>query len=445
VLQDETLFMEVVNKPFWRHILKTTVVPFDVVDRNEFLTDLHQRIRTITYSPGVPRRFKVSQKRNGVARFIPMFQLADIAVYYFCVKLIEDEIAINRIPNTFGGWRLGNAFRRLERPELEEADPPEIEYGSLASLDPLAWRRHWTDYQKAAFNLSSDPNLHFFVNFDIANFYDSIKLDRLEALVRQVVSDAEKSSILDLLFFFLRNCNRSLLSYFPSSLGIPQDEVGDCSRLLANFYLQEYDEKMKEISDDYGASYLRYADDHIVGVRTRSDALELIYRSSRDLLTYGLNLNAHKVKIQTRQEFIDYWAFDIMNLLGDGEQRDVETALDLFIRRRADQIEFRQDTVIKRLLNGEHSEIAGAVPLMTEIILDPEHVSTFSEGYLAKLCGHQPTRAHREVCLGKLLDLSSQTIFSEYHLNLLRNAEGIGFNEDAVNRIKTNLTRVDSL
>ncbi len=40
--------------------------------------------------------------------------------------------------------------------------------------------------------------------------------------------------------------------------------LGDCSRILANFYLQDYDAYMKVECDGQAASYLRYADDQIM-------------------------------------------------------------------------------------------------------------------------------------------------------------------------------------
>jgi len=75
------------------------------------------------------------------------------------------------------------------------------------------------------------------------------------------VADKRKTFEVNLLFYFLCNWNRGYLNYERQSMGIPQDEVGDCSRILGNFYLQEYDNYLYKLTKKENSAYLRYADD----------------------------------------------------------------------------------------------------------------------------------------------------------------------------------------
>ena len=47
---------------------------------------------------------------------------------------------------------------------------------------------------------------------------------------------------------FLKNLYKKLQSYKPQTVGIPQEYIDDCSRILANFYLQKYDLEIKNIA-----------------------------------------------------------------------------------------------------------------------------------------------------------------------------------------------------
>ena len=141
---------------------------------------------------------------------------------------------------------------------------------------------------------------------DIANFYDSIRLDILEDAIREAVP-RNYSEIINCLFFFLRNWNKKLQSFKPQTVGIPQEYIGDCSRILANFYLQKYDLEIKGYCEGLGGHYLRYADDQVF-IAKKGQLRQIIAKSSSILLSMGLNINAKKVKIF--DSIADYKNFD---------------------------------------------------------------------------------------------------------------------------------------
>ncbi|MCZ6803321.1 MAG: hypothetical protein O7D86_05135 [Proteobacteria bacterium] len=101
---DKTSYNNLFKTKFWSK-LNESLVPFDdkPIDKKQFLDDLYQQVQDFTYSPSHPREYIVYNKHNGISRYVPTFKRADYCVYYMCIKLLENEIAINRVEGTFGG------------------------------------------------------------------------------------------------------------------------------------------------------------------------------------------------------------------------------------------------------------------------------------------------------------------------------------------------------
>ncbi len=361
------------DRNFYRRLRKSLLPLKDEEqprDKRAFLNDLYDDVRNGQYFPAVPRGYIVSDKHNRVARIAPVFSYRDSCVYYFCVKKLEGVIAGNRVKGTFGGWALGNPLREQERQEQvgnreDEEEMPDVgaehgEYFFTASFDPLQWTRNWGEYQRLALIKAGRENLENFVKFDIANFYDSVDLDLLERKIR-AVSSPNLQSIVDLLFVFLRNWNRQFQGYGRKSVGLPQDETGDCSRLLANFYLQDYDAFMSNLCT--GAigrgEYLRYSDDQIVMTQEIADARLILFNASKELHKIGLNINSGKViEFADRADYDYYWAFELFELLDEPDETGrVNEAARRFVERvRArqsgrDRREWRIDSVTRRIIS----------------------------------------------------------------------------------------------
>src|SRR5205085_10697784 len=120
------------------------------------------------------------------------------------------------------------------------------------------------------------------LQFDLTNFYDCVRLDILERWIREE-SKAPKGWVIALLFFFLNQWNRKNTGLVPQAVGIPQDALADCSRILANFYLRRYDKFASELCAKVDGIYFRYADDQMILLKSRVHAERLMLLLTRNL------------------------------------------------------------------------------------------------------------------------------------------------------------------
>ncbi|MFO0321310.1 MAG: RNA-directed DNA polymerase [Bacteroidota bacterium] len=345
---DKDSYHKLFDTRFWSK-LNESLVPFTdkPIDKKAFLNELYELITDFTYSPSHPREYIIQNKHNGIARYIPTFSRKDYCVYYLCIKLLENEIATNRVPGTFGGWTLGNPIRLKEEQELLELD-----YIPFNTLNELAWSNEWQNFQNVIRKHKDIDNYTYFVNLDIANFYDTINLTILERKIRHIIPK-NKQEVVTLLMHFLSGWNKKLEGYNLKTIGIPQDEIGDISRILANFYLQDYDYILKEICESYGAKYVRFSDDQVIFAKSKEDARKILFEASTNLFKINLNVNSGKVKeYDSKDLFEKYWAFEIFDLLKDKEDKTkINAALKLYFQFKNENINFRDSSVLKRFLS----------------------------------------------------------------------------------------------
>ena len=232
---------------------------------------------------------------------------------------MDPEIGIGRAKNTFGGWSIGSESDRQERDETRQLDEELLDsyspYPFTTSLDPTLFRRMWRGFQLRALQYSRDDDFKVFAKIDIASFFDTIDLNRLERKLRASVPTA-KLSTLDLLMLFLTHWNREVEGYGRKGVGIPLDEIGDNSRILANLFLQEYDKNMISFCA-MGPSkrkYLRFVDDQILMAQNEVDLLIMVRFAAERLHQIGLSLNTAKVKIfESRALYDRFWCFDLIH------------------------------------------------------------------------------------------------------------------------------------
>lgn len=143
------------------------------------------------------------------------------------------------------------------------------------------------------------------LQFDLSNFYDSVRLDILERWIREE-SDAARGWVIALLFFFLNQWNRRNTGLHPQAVGIPQDALADCSRILSNFYLQRYDKFAASICAKSDALYFRYADDQMILLKSREQVETLMLLLTRHLDRFGLRVNQKKVDLWTVKDLQKY-------------------------------------------------------------------------------------------------------------------------------------------
>lgn len=341
-------FFELFKTKFWSK-LNDSIVPYAEKEDNkiEFLDELYKQLNELTYTPSHPRHYIHINKHNGVIRFVPTFNRKDSCVYFFCLKLIEQEIAVNRVEGTFGGWSLGNQIRIKEEKEIIELD-----YVPYNSFNKFIWSKEWNSFQEIARKYNNSGSYSYYIKLDIANFYDNINLVNLENKIRHVVPN-NKKDVVTLLFHFLQNWNKKIEGYNLKTIGLPQDEIGDCSRILANFYLQNYDFMMKSICDKFDSKYIRFADDQIIFTHSKALARLIIFEASKELFKINLNNNSNKVKeFKSKKEFETYWAFEIFDNLKDSEnETNINKGVDLYFELLDREVNFRDTAVLKKILS----------------------------------------------------------------------------------------------
>ncbi len=306
----------------------------------QIIKELYYELSNYEYSVGNIEEKLFVYKSNNVARIIPVLTVKDELLYYFVCKMLEDEIAVNRTENTYGGWILGNKIR------LEEDS--EIDY-VYKSYNSLLWNKNWKDFQNILYNSVKDlSNDSIILKLDIANFYDNINLNLLEKKLLVSVP-TEKLEYINILMYFLRNWNLKTDKYHFKSVGIPQNEFGDQSRLLANFYLQGYDKKVKQICDKSNAQYIRFADDQVIILKDKLKINDIMYAISKELNTIGLNLNANKVKEYKKDTIQTYYGIPIFQLLD--EKKYNEAAKKFFEYKNNEKVDFNYISSLKKFLN----------------------------------------------------------------------------------------------
>lgn len=308
--------------------LSNSLMPFTqseerlIANKHALLTDLYNRIVSGSYFPLPPRGYLTEAKHNDIPRFIPILSFQDNLVYAFCLSELSSEESIKRSANTYGGYQLGGKTRSEEEQELSIMEESlisgyESPYSFENSIDPRKMRGIWKQYQHASYIHSRSDDYGFFINIDISNFYDSINLDLLEQRIRSN-SSRSKTSVIDLLFILLRHWNRSIEGYGRKTVGLPMEEIGDNSRILANFYLGYYDERMIEFSKDNNLAtrFLRFADDQILMAPDKTSAESYLFYAADELRKNSLSINSGKVnRFPSREDFDQYWLFEDFLLL----------------------------------------------------------------------------------------------------------------------------------
>lgn len=409
---------------FWEK-LGESLIPISKTEKpakKAFLSFLYDEINTKKYYPDLPRGYIVSDKHNRVSRIVPVFGYKDSCVYFFCIKQLEEVIAINRVDGTFGGWTLGNPMKAKEEQEMENLED-SLRDSPLPfnSYNPVKWSNNWREFQKRAYAYSKKGKYSFFLKFDIANFYDTINLHILENKIR-LITDIKQGFVVELLFHLLQNWNRRFERYARKTVGIPQDEIGDCSRILANFYLQDYDTFIKQQCDKTSSAYLRYADDQIIMTNDRDVAYDIMFNASKELFKINLNINSSKVEEFTAKEFYTYWAFEIFEMLEDKEDKEkINQGIEMYFRWLGENVNFRSESVLKRIITVVSKDINIIAPHLKYRLLaemyEPEFLISLDFWWLNRLASITDDK----VTLFNTLDKQIPKVrFNSYHYSLMK-------------------------
>lgn len=406
-------FLNCFSKSVYKKIIKESTLAYSMkMSYTNYLLEvekLYDAIQNNNYSPLSPIAYVYIPKTLYVARTIPILHFIDESFYYFMCKYIEDDIAENRVKNTFGGWRLGNALRTKEEDDIDE-----IQY-VYNSYNPALWSKAWKEFINIARSLSNSGLYKNVIKLDISNFYDSVNLNILSnKLTTKVHKD--KLWCVRYIMYFLKYWNKRVDDYQPRSAGLPQTEFGDQSRLLANFYLQEYDMAVKQICDVYNAEYIRYADDQLIFLKD-DNFQKIILTVNRELNKIGLNLNSAKCKKLSVHELSNYYLFEPQSLLDLGQY---DKSFDLFYSIYSKDNSVRYDTYIRRILNAKIGLNAFNISNQSKakrIIFSKEFLIFCSTRHLENIYNNLNSY-ERSIYIRFLLSLANETSFNAYHYNV---------------------------
>ncbi len=426
-IKNEEEFLKLFSKKIYDKVIKeSTISSIRKISKNEYdniLRDLYKELSLYEYKVNKLDEKIYIYKTNNVARIIPILNVKDELVYYFACKMIEDEIAINRTPNTYGGWRIGNRIK------LEEDS--EIEY-VYKSYNPQLWNENWKEFQNIVYNETeniSDEDI--ILKLDIANFYDNINLNLLERKLLAGINN-DKIEYINILMYFLKNWNIKNDKYNLKTVGLPQNEFGDQSRLLANFYIQDYDSEIKRICDSSDATYIRYADDQIIIIKDKSKINDIMYVISRELNKLGLNLNASKVKEFNKETIRIYYGIPVFKLLD--EQKNNEAAKLFFSFYENKNIEFNYTSSLKRFLNiGFENFSLHYRSKLKAIVTQYQFVRESDDYYLRKIYTNLNDSEKKEL-IELVKVISKETTYNGFHYSAIRFLEKEGKDYDEITK-----------
>lgn len=427
---DKEQFVSIFSKGFISK-LKESLEPVPKFNKIEVAEELYSEISNYAYVPKHPRAHIIINKHNHVARICPTFWPKDYFLYFFCCKMLEDDIAINRVDGTWGGWRLGNSIKQKE--SLEELEL--FDSAPINSFNPRLWMQNWKAFQKKAYQYSKDDH-KYFVKLDIANIYNRINLDILKRRLLATVPRI-KQDYVELLFHFLENWNRIVEGYSRKTVGIPQDELSDCSRILANFYLQDFDLLISDFARENDCKYLRYADDQIIYAPSQLAARKVLFEASKMLLKSGLDINSGKVtEFPDRDSFQEYWCFKIFDLLADPDdfEKIRKGVVEMFRLIDSGKV-FRRDSVIKRLFS---LQLRGLEPWQKHrilgFVLETDFLANIDNWWMSKIY-HSLDKNDKIQFVEALKNQIDEVYFNSYHYHLRKffKRHWIKFNEESLN------------
>ena len=192
--------------------------------------------------------------------------------------------------------------------------------GARYSFNPRAWTAAFGEFNSLLFSQLETGAYTHVLQFDLSNFYDCVRLDILERWIRED-APPDKGWIIALLFYFLNQWNRRNTGLHPQGVGIPQDALADCSRLLANYYLQRYDKFAADICSQADASYFRYADDQMILLNGTERTEELMLLLTRTLDQYGLRVNQKKVVLWRVEDLGQHRCRNIQAIFAKNDDR----------------------------------------------------------------------------------------------------------------------------
>lgn len=283
----------------------------DVVDYLEFDIDpetwikkLLRKIAEGTYEPATPLRYPLA-KSKGFSRRMTFPQVRDLVLYRTIVDHIYSRLKRREHRHVyFERSKLAKVSSEAAE-EAKEMEAVAADYGPGSVKRFYAWL-HYNQYRKRLIFEEVHP---FFAKTDITNYFDSVLHGRVADLLYGV---SAPSRMVGLLFFLLERL--SIRQDYSESLriGLPVDEF-DCSRKLGHIFLFPHDDRMTSSVGE--EAYVRWMDDHIIGVSSRAEALRILSLLGDSLAHLHLTPNSGKTAVLSLKEARRHYHLDINSKL----------------------------------------------------------------------------------------------------------------------------------
>ncbi len=312
ILSKDDLLSKVNQKSF-DYIINNSLLGYKITDSFESVIDtIHEKVNSGHYHPMKPQGVYSIPKHNLVPRFIPVLTATDNILYHYLIKEVEESLLTTKPEDvkTFGAYRVLSTAKKQDH-DRRKYDFIDIEDVSIGKYTvSYSWYPGWGEFNETVKNyLDKDKNKKVFVKTDIANFYDNIDLRLLENKVRSCLG-TDKLSVVNVLFKLLQGVNSFSYKYNYQGKGLPQDETSDCSRLLANYFLYDFDREFNDECIKLNCTYIRYCDDMIIMCDDKATAEKIVHSAAEILNRSALSLNSSKTTIfNSRTDFEKYWLF----------------------------------------------------------------------------------------------------------------------------------------
>ena len=173
----------------------------------------------------------------------------------------------------------------------------------------------------------AEDGYRFVAEVDLSKYFDTINHDLLLQILRRKIKDEK---LIDLIKKFLKSGVMDNGLFVKTEEGSPQG--GPLSPLLANIYLNEYDQEMAK----RGVNIVRYADDIIVEAKSKR-AAERLLESSRKYLEGKLKLKMNVEKSRVVSVYSSKFKF-LGFTLGKNKIGVIIRAHKQFIKKAKDKL-----------------------------------------------------------------------------------------------------------